>query len=285
MEKYYEIAGIPICISADRAIMYSDERELAPFRTGENADAIKYSFAAAGHLPDSRGKREVYRAPDLAVFRDGAGEYRYTGAVRDCPENGYMMAHYTSSGVAVALNGEELSHVTVRCALNALAMEHLAVSNGGVILHCAYIIYNGRAILFTAPSGGGKSTQAELWREHLGAEIINGDRAIIVPGGEASAAYSLPYAGSSGICRNETAPIAAIVYLKKAEHNRALRLHGHRAFRRVWEGCFVNTWDRRDVEMAADAVTGVLKNTPAFLLECTPEKSAAVTLLKTLEGI
>lgn len=284
MEKYYEIAGIPICISADREIMYSDDRELAPFRTGENANALKYSFAVEPNLAAPYGNK-VYHASDLAVFSDGMEELRYTGAVCNRPENGYMMAHYANGGVSVTLNGEEISRVTVRCVLNAIAMEHLAVSNGGVILHCAYIIHNGRALLFTAPSGGGKSTQAELWRAQLGAEIINGDRAIIVPGEASAAVHSLPYAGSSGICKNKSVQLAAIVYLKKAEYNRVERLHGHTAFRFVWEGCCVNTWDRRDVEAAVDAVTGVLKNTPVFLLECTPEKSAVEVLQKNLEGI
>ena len=59
MEKYYEIAGIPICISADGEIMYSDDRELAPFRAGENAAAVKYSFAAVPSLAAPSGKREV----------------------------------------------------------------------------------------------------------------------------------------------------------------------------------------------------------------------------------
>jgi hypothetical protein len=284
MEKFYEIAGIPICVSANPEIMYEDDRELAPFRTGEISNAVRYRFDVVNSLPAGDRKRELYRAPDLAVFGGvGGEEYRYVGTVSERPENGYMMAHYMGDAVDVVLNRGEASCVAVRCVLNALAMEHLAVSNGGVILHCAYIIYNGQAVLFTAPSGGGKSTQAELWRKYLGAEIINGDRAIIVPGGGMTAAYSLPYAGSSGICKNKTAPVKAIIYLRQAKKDSAVRLRGGYAFSRVWEGCFVNTWNRDDVARAADAVSAVVGSTPVFMLECTPERSAADTMLELLE--
>ena len=46
-------------------------------------------------------------------------------------------------------------------------------------LHSSYIIYHDKAILFTGPSGIGKTTQAELWRDYQGAEIINGDVTLI----------------------------------------------------------------------------------------------------------
>ena len=62
---------------------------------------------------------------------------------------------------------------------NALALEKVLIAHESIILHASYVNYNGKAILFTAPSGTGKSTQAALWEEYKGAEIVNGDRVII----------------------------------------------------------------------------------------------------------
>ncbi len=45
--------------------------------------------------------------------------------------------------------------------------------------HCSYILHQNRAILFAAPSGTGKSTQAALWEKYRGAEIIIGDRGLL----------------------------------------------------------------------------------------------------------
>ncbi|WP_370839368.1 hypothetical protein [Intestinibacter bartlettii] len=38
------------------------------------------------------------------------------------------------------------------------------------------LIGKDKGILFSAPSGTGKSTQADLWEKYENAEIINGDR-------------------------------------------------------------------------------------------------------------
>ena len=46
----------------------------------------------------------------------------------------------------------------------------------GIVIHSSAIELDGNGILFSAPSGTGKSTQANLWREHKGAVVLNGDR-------------------------------------------------------------------------------------------------------------
>ncbi|MEG0766748.1 MAG: hypothetical protein RR482_03440, partial [Clostridia bacterium] len=62
---------------------------------------------------------------------------------------------------------------------NAFALEKMLLPFHGMLLHCALIQYEGKGIAFTAPSQTGKSTQANLWHAHKGAEILNGDRAIL----------------------------------------------------------------------------------------------------------
>ena len=56
------------------------------------------------------------------------------------------------------------------------------------------IAFQNKAILFSAPSGTGKSTQADLWQKYVrGVEIINGDRAIIGIEDNGVKAYGLPF--------------------------------------------------------------------------------------------
>lgn len=56
-----------------------------------------------------------------------------------------------------------------------------APSRDTLLMHGAVIEYDGRAYLFTAPSGTGKSTHIRLWRRFLGdaVQVVNGDKPLV----------------------------------------------------------------------------------------------------------
>ena len=81
-------------------------------------------------------------------------------------------------------------------------IEQVLNSYNTFLLHSSFIKWKDKAILFTAPSGTGKSTQADLWEKYENAEIINGDRSGIRKMDGKWTAYGLPIAGSSGIYKN-----------------------------------------------------------------------------------
>lgn len=60
-----------------------------------------------------------------------------------------------------------------------IAMERILMEQEAAILHASFIEYEGQAVLFTGPSGIGKSTQAGLWEQYEDAQILNGDRTIL----------------------------------------------------------------------------------------------------------
>jgi hypothetical protein len=168
------------------------------------------------------------------------------------------------------LRREVPDRIMPRLVLNALEAEHHIVRHGGILLHSSFIRVGYRAILFTAPSGTGKSTQAQLWQTHRGAQILNGDRTAVTVGAEGVKAHGIPYCGTSGICKNAELTVAAIVYLTQGKESVAQPLTGLRAFRRLWEGCSVNTWDREDVQMSTNTVTEIIRQVPVIHLSCTP---------------
>lgn len=84
-----------------------------------------------------------------------------------------------------------------------------------IIMHASVVEHQNQAILFSGPSGIGKSTQANLWKKHMNADILNGDRATIDISKDIINVYGSPYAGSSKIYRNESAHIKAIIFVHK----------------------------------------------------------------------
>ncbi len=167
--------------------------------------------------------------------------------------------------------------------LYAVEAEHLIVAGGGFLLHSAFIEYKGKAILFTAPSGTGKSTQAALWERLRGARVINGDRSVVRRGGEQGfEAHGIPFCGSSGISEPARLPLAAIVVLSQAPKTQLRPLTGIRAFRAIWEGCSLHTWNSDDVARCSKTVGDAVAQVPIYHLACTPDESAVLALEETL---
>jgi hypothetical protein len=165
---------------------------------------------------------------------------------------------------------------------NRIGMETLLLQHHGLLLHASLIKYKGRAIAFAGPSGVGKSTHAQIWNQHLNATIINGDRAALRKTQNGWTGFGSPYAGTSGIYQNNSAPLAAIVLLRQASENRLQQLSAAEAFRHIYPELSVHHWDRIFVEKATDLCLQLLQEIPVYLLECRPEESAARLIEKGL---
>ncbi len=285
MERYYQFAGVTVKVSGDDREVFRDDGILSDFRVARCAADFSLELRVVDRVDPPSGTR-VFQNGALSIFRDDDQELRYVGGTGEIGENAYLrISGCGEHGVAQFRRRDISGHITPKNALNAMEAEHLLAEHGALLLHASYICCNGQAILFTAPSGTGKSTQAELWRTLRGAALINGDRAAIrMLGGDAVAA-GVPFSGSSGVCRNETMPLRAIVYLSQAKTTTIRRLGMSEAFRRVWEGCSVNVWNRADVESCTQTLAETLNAIPVFHLACTPDETAVAALEKALERL
>lgn len=163
-----------------------------------------------------------------------------------------------------------------------IGLETLLLKYNGLLLHSSFIRWEGMGILFSAPSGTGKSTQAALWVQHEGAEIINGDRAGMIKQQNQWTAWGLPVAGSSNVYRNESAPVKTIIALRQASENRIRRLRPGEAFRYLYPEVTVHAWDRSDVEHASELLLELVTEVPVYLLECRPDTEAVSLVRGTL---
>lgn len=165
---------------------------------------------------------------------------------------------------------------------NRIGFENLLLQHKGLLLHASLIEYAHQGIAFTGPSGVGKSTQADLWQRCYGAEVLNGDRAALRKTDAGWFAYGSPHAGTSGIYRNEKAPLCAIVILRQADENRLRRVSTVEAMGYIWPEISARRWDRDFVADATSLCISLLEEVPVYLLECLPEESAAGLLKKGL---
>lgn len=161
---------------------------------------------------------------------------------------------------------------------NYMAFENPLLYYQAFLLHSSFISWQNNGILFTAPSGTGKSTQADLWKKYEDADIYNGDRTIIRKIDGKYYGFGSPYAGSSGIYRNESAPIKAIIVIEQGPDNVIRRLRGREAFLPLFRETLMNTWNKEYMEKMTDLLMDAACQIPVYHLSCRPDQDAVNTV-------
>ena len=94
------------------------------------------------------------------------------------------------------------------------------------LFHGSAIAVDGRAYLFTAKSGTGKSTHARLWRKMLGsrAVMVNDDKPLIRIGINQAVVYGTPWNGKHCLSNNIAVPLKAVCVLQQAKDNTIFRV-------------------------------------------------------------
>ncbi|MBQ1310306.1 MAG: hypothetical protein IIY55_00550 [Blautia sp.] len=86
------------------------------------------------------------------------------------------------------------------------------------LMHGAVAAYEGSAYMFTAPSGTGKTTRAELWlKEFPGSFIVNGDKPLIRLDSRRAYACGTPWSGKEHWNVNTAVPLQAVFLLERTE--------------------------------------------------------------------
>ena len=280
--RFLEMAGIRIRVESD-GWLSEDPGVLKEYLTGAGDWDYVLRATQRDVMPEPEGA-EVYSSAALRVFRGETGQMRFHGEVQEEPDRGHICARQQGRQIEAVFRHSKLRQgITSKLLLTALDLPHILTNHNGILLHASFIEHEGGAILFTAPSETGKSTQAQLWCDHAGAALVNGDRAAVRIVNGQVLACGTPYSGSSPVRRNVKLPLRAIVVLSQAPVNQITKLRGLRAFRAVLEGCTVNVWDRSDVELATQTVTEVIGQVPVYHLACTPDVRAVELLKQTME--
>ncbi len=167
--------------------------------------------------------------------------------------------------------------------LGIAGLHKLFLQQNKAVFHASYIDIGGEALIFAAPSETGKSTQADIWAQYAGAEIINGDRVAIALKDGRYHAYGYPACGSSGICVNRTLPIRAIIVLEQGVENKVIPMTAGEKFRAALSGMVINAWEAEETKLAMDLAEKWIGSIPMYRFSCRPDEDAVYTLQKFLE--
>lgn len=151
-----------------------------------------------------------------------------------------------------------------------------------VLFHCSALQLKGKAYLFTAPSGTGKSTHARLWREFFGGDVqmINDDKPLLQIATEKVTVFGTPFAGKEGRQTNTSAPVAGIVLLHQDTQNKIRRLSQEEAYPRLLAQTY-----RPKEPMAIVKTMGLVEQLaalPIYSLGCTISAEAVEIAYRAL---
>ena len=154
-----------------------------------------------------------------------------------------------------------------------------------VVVHGAALEYDGKAYLFVAPSGTGKSTHIRAWRKAFGRDmqIVNGDKPILRLTETGVEVCSTPWAGKEGWQRNCIVPLGGICLLRRGETNRIQRVHPLEQFDPLLRQVYCPV-DGEALDKTLQILDTILTRVPFYVLDCTISTEAAVVARDGLTG-
>lgn len=158
--------------------------------------------------------------------------------------------------------------------LGEILFRNALLRHSGLVIHAAAIEWEGKGILFSAASGTGKTTQAQLWKKHQGAKILNADRPAVRLWDQGVKVYGSPWNGSSKKYKNSNQPLRAIILLEQGKENKIQRLDYKEAISRLMPRCFLPYFEPELMEIALKHLETLIMRIPIYLLRCRPDKEA-----------
>jgi hypothetical protein len=143
---------------------------------------------------------------------------------------------------------------------------------GGLLLHAASAICDGRAYLFSGVSGAGKTTMTRLAPADI--TLLTDEISYLRPAAAGYAAFGTPFAGElarSG--ENCSASVAALFFLEKGPENRIDELASAEALRRLMRNILFFAEDKGLVEKIFATACDFVARVPIRRLTFYPDAS------------
>ncbi|MEE1055990.1 MAG: hypothetical protein UH239_01940 [Acutalibacteraceae bacterium] len=163
--------------------------------------------------------------------------------------------------------------------------KEILLNYNGFMLHSAAIRYNGKAYLFTAPSGTGKTTHIKLWKKYLKdkVQIINGDKPLLRYLNREINVYGTPWQGKENYGSNIKAPLGGIFLLERSIKNSVKKT----PTKNIIPFLLTQTLryqSQEQIENLFSIIEKIVINIPVYTLKCNMNISAVKTAMSVIEN-
>lgn len=155
--------------------------------------------------------------------------------------------------------------------------------HGGIVLHSSCVEKDGKAYLFSAKSGTGKSTHTHLWLKELrNTRIINDDKPLLLLRNGQIFACGTPFSGKTDENINECVPVRAIIFLHRAKENTLTRIKPSFAVP-LFLAQTVNPRIKEYAGKMLERTDAILTKVPVFSLGCNKESGTGKFVYEQIE--
>ncbi len=152
-----------------------------------------------------------------------------------------------------------------------------------LMTHGSTVAVDGKAYLFTARCGTGKSTHTRLWRQAFGerAVMVNDDKPFLQITPSGVLACGSPWSGKHGLDSNITVPLQGICILERGLENRIGKISPEAALPMLLHQSYCPL-DPEKRERFEKCVTLLAQRTPLWQMQCNMDLSAAQTAYEAM---
>lgn len=153
------------------------------------------------------------------------------------------------------------------------------------VMHGAVIELDGKAYVFTAKSGVGKTTHTKLWLEYFEgrASYINGDKPIIRYKNGNWYAYGTPWMGKEKFGAPKCAPIQSICFIERGEKNEIRNIDDKEVVDRLFHQLFLPQ-NPETLMRFMELVDRMVRELPFFVLKCNISFEAVEVAYEALKN-
>lgn len=148
----------------------------------------------------------------------------------------------------------------------------------GIMLHSSCIVVDDKAYAFSADSGTGKSTHAQLWLKHFGkrAYMLNDDKpAIRIIDGKVYACGT-PWSGKYDYSSPEIVELAGICFLERSDNNWIKRAETSKAVFNIFSQT-VRALNSEKMDSLFDVIDKIFALVPLYEMGCNISDEAVMT--------
>ena len=155
---------------------------------------------------------------------------------------------------------------------------------GMYVIHSASILHNGKAWLFSALSGTGKSTHTNIWHKLYNTPFLNGDLNLLAFEEGRPVVKGIPWCGTSGICTTETYPLGGIILLARSKTNFIEEIPTAARILGIQMRFISPKWSAEQAADSLDFAKHIVETAGVARLHCNMEDEAAEVCRAWIDG-